>query len=311
VAGAAAAPRDHEIGLGPPVDRQRGWATAGLLGIALVWGASYTAVKDAVEKMPSADFLAIRFTIAALTMVALRPGSLRRIRRATMRHGIGLGVGLSAAYLAVTVGLERTTPAVAGVLTGLLVVIAALVAAATVRTPISGGTWASLGIGALGLAAIALRKPGLGIGEGLILLGALVLAGHLVALAVCSERHDLWALTVVQLLTAATLLAMVAAPGGITTPPDLAVWGAVLLTAVLATAVAYVVQTWAQRRLSPARVGVLLATEPVFAVLVAVWLADEIVTWQLVAGGALVVAAIVVTELAAGRPREVGDLVDA
>ena len=310
MAGTAGAPRDHEIGLGPPVDRQRGWATAGLLGIALVWGASYTAVKDAVEKMPSADFLAIRFTIAALTMVALRPGSLRRIRRATMRHGIGLGVGLSAAYLAVTVGLERTTPAVAGVLTGLLVVIAALVAAATVRTP-SGGTWASLGIGALGLAAIALRKPGLGIGEGIILLGALVLAGHLVALAVCSERHDLWALTVVQLLTAATLLAMVAAPGGITTPPDLAVWGAVLLTAVLATAVAYVVQTWAQRRLSPARVGVLLATEPVFAVLVAVWLADEIVTWQLVAGGALVVAAIVVTELAAGRSREVGDLVDA
>ena len=115
----------------------------------------------------------------------------------------------------------------------------------------------------------------------------------------------------VQLLTAATLLAMVAAPGGITTPPDLAVWGAVLLTAVLATAVAYVVQTWAQRRLSPTRVGVLLATEPVFAVLVAVWLADEIVTWQLVAGGSLVVAAIVVTELAAGRSHEVGDLVDA
>jgi len=123
------------------VDRQRGWAAAGLLGIALVWGASYTAIKDAVEKMPSTDFLAIRFTVAAVIMVALRPGSLRRVRRATLRHGIGLGVGLGTAYLALTVGLERTTPAVAGVLTGLLVVIAALIAAATVRAPISGGTW--------------------------------------------------------------------------------------------------------------------------------------------------------------------------
>ena len=304
MAGAAAAARDHEIGLGPPVDRQRGRATAGLLGIALVWGASYTAVADAVEKMPATDFLAIRFTLAAVIMVALRPGSLRRIHRATMRHGIGLGVGLGAAYLAVTVGLERTTPAVAGVLTGLLVVIAALVAAATVRTPISGGTWVSLGIGSLGLAAIALREPGLGVGEGLILLGTLVLAGHLVALAVCSEQHDLWALTVVQLLAAATVLAVVAAPGGITTPPDLAVWGTVLLTAVLATAVAYVVQTWAQRRLSPARVGVLLATEPVFAVLVAVWLADEVVTWHLIVGGALVVEAVVLAETDAGRGKD-------
>ena len=156
------------------------------------------------------------------------------------------------------------------------------------------------------MAVIATSAGGLGAGEWLTMLAAAVLAGHLVALAAVSELHDLWALTVVQLVTAATILAVLAAPGGITAPPDAAVWADVLVASVLAIAVALLVQTWAQRRLAPARVGVLLATEPVFAVLVAVWVADQVLTWQLVAGAALVVAAVLTIELRQPRERPAG-----
>ena len=225
VAGAAADPRDHEVGLGPPVDRQRGWAVAGLIGTALVWGATFSAVKHAVTAMPATDFLAIRFTLAAVVMLALRPGSLRRVHRRTLRHGIPLGILLALAYLAQTTGLERTTPAVSGVLTGVLVVLVPFVAAAILRTPLPRLVWGALATAAIGVAVLASRGAGLGTGEGLTLVAALVLAGHLVALAVSSEAHDLWALTVVQLLTAATVFAVLAAPGGIVAPPDLGVWG--------------------------------------------------------------------------------------
>ena len=306
MAGAAAGPRDHDVGLGPPDDRHQGWAVAGLLAIALVWGSTFSAVQHAVAAMPTADFLAIRFTIAAAIMVALRPSCLRRVRGVTLRHGVPLGTLLGTAYLAQAVGLERTTPGVSGILTGLLVVAAPLVAAATVGTPITGRAWAAVGLGVLGLGALAAWGGGLGTGEGFTLLAVAVLAGYLVALARVSERHDLWTLTVVQLLTAATLLAVLAAPGGITAPPDLGVWGDVLLAAVLATAGAYLVQTWAQRRLSPARVGVLLAPEPAFAVLVAVLVAGEVLTWPLVLAGALVVVAMVVAELGTGPEDGVG-----
>jgi drug/metabolite transporter (DMT)-like permease len=303
VAGAAAGSGDHDVGLGPPVDRQRGWATAGLVGIALVWGATFSAVKDAVESMPSTDFLAIRFTLAAAAMIVLRPSSLRRVHRATVGHGVGLGVLLAAAYLAQTVALESISAGTAGVLTALLVLLAPLVGAITVRTPVPARVWAALVLGGAGLAVLATRSGGLGTGEGLTVLAAAVLAGHLVALAAVAERHDLWALTMVQLVTAATVLAVLAAPAGITAPPDASVWRDVLVASVLAIAIALLVQIWAQRRLPPTRVGLLLASEPVFAVLLAWTLAGEVVTWQVAAAGALVVAAVLIVELSANGER--------
>lgn len=304
MAEAAAGPLDHDVGLGPPVDRQRGLAIAGLLGVSVVWGSTFSAVKHAVEAMPTPDFLATRFTIAAAIMLALRPGSLRHVHRVTLRHGVPLGLLLGAAYLAQTLGLEGSTAAVAGILTGVLVVIAPFVAAPIVRTRITARVWAALLLGGVAVGVLAVGQAGLRAGEGLVLLGAALLAVHLVGFAACAEVHDLWTLTVVQLLTAATLLAAIAAPDGITAPRDAGVWGAVLLAAVLATAVAFMVQTWAQRRLSPTRVGALLATEPVFAVAVAVWLAGDVLTWQLALAGGLVVTAMVLAELGSARASE-------
>jgi drug/metabolite transporter (DMT)-like permease len=301
VAGAAAGPRDREVGLGPPVDGQRAWATAGLLGVALVWGTTFSAVKDALDAMPATDFLAIRFTVATAVMLALRPGTLRHLDRNSLRDGVGLGVLLGGGYLAQTVGLERITPGVSGVLAGLVVVLAAVVAVAFRLIHTTRWVWSALGLGGLAVAVLALPDDGLGAGEALTVLAALVLAGHLVAFARRSDVHDLWTLTVVQLLTAATILAVLAAPGGITTPPDLGVWVDVAIAAVLAMAVSYVVQTWAQRRLSPTRVGVLLAAEPAFAVLVAVLVADEVLSWQLLLAGALVIASMIVSELGSHR----------
>jgi drug/metabolite transporter (DMT)-like permease len=269
----------------------------GLLAVALVWGATFSAIRHAIEAMPTTDFLAVRVTLAALVMLALRPSTLLRVRAATLRHGVALGVLLAAAYLTQAVGLETTTAGVAGVLTGLVVVLAAVVAAAVARAHVPARLLAALGLGAVGVGILAARSAGLRSGEVLVLVGALVLAVHLVVLAQVAELHDLWTLTAVQLVTAATLLAALAAPDGIVAPPDLGVWGDVALAGVLATAGAYLVQTWAQRRVDPARVGLLLATEPAFAVLVAVWLAGESLTWPLVLAAVAIVAAVVVVEL--------------
>ena len=90
----------------------------GLLAVALVWGATFSAVKDAVESMPTTDFLAIRFTLAAAVLIALRPSSLGRRAAADRAATVSaLGVLLGAGYLAQTVGLESIAAAASGVLT--------------------------------------------------------------------------------------------------------------------------------------------------------------------------------------------------
>ena len=90
---------------------------------------------------------------------------------------------------------------------------------------------------------------------------------------------------------------MFAAPGGSTCPSSWEVWGALALTALAATALAFVVQTWAQASLAPTRAAVIMTMEPVFAGVFAVLLAGEVLGLRTLAGAALVLAAMVLTEI--------------
>ena len=282
---------------GPP----RGLAVGALLGVTVVWGSTFVVIKDAIGRMPAMDFLAVRFTLAAVVMIALRPVAVRSVDRPTVRDGAVLGSVLGLAYIAQTLGLDRTSPAVSGFVTGLFVVLTPLLGALLLRRRPGGAVWLAVLIATAGLALISLRGVDVGLGEALTLLCAVGFALHILGLGEWSPRHDLWALAVVQLVTAATICTLAATPGGIVAPPDLESWGAVVLTAVFATAIAYAVQTWAQRRLSSTRVALVLTMEPVFAGVFAVWLAAERLTWQLAAGGLAIVAAMYVAELGTRR----------
>ena len=274
-------------------------AVAALVAVTAVWGLTFVVVKDAIERMPTMDFLAERFTLAAVVMVAVRPPALRRIDPVALRRGIVLGLVLGGAYIAQTVGLEDISPAVSGFLTGLFVVLTPVVGAVLLRARPGREVWVAVMLATAGLALISLRGASFGGGESLTLLCALGFAIHIVGLAAWTDQSDLWALSIVQLVTAATLCAVVAAPGGITRPPDAASVFALVLTAVFATAVAYAVQTWAQRRLAASQVAIVLTMEPVFAGVFAVLFAAQVLSWSLIIGGAAIVVAMYVADLGA------------
>jgi drug/metabolite transporter (DMT)-like permease len=292
--------RDY-VGLGEDATKYRGVAIVALVGVTAIWGSTFVVVKDAIERMPTLDFLAERFTLAALVMVVARPRSLRRVDRLTLRRGVLLGLVLGGAYIAQTVGLEDTSPAVSGFLTGLFVVLTPLIGATLLRSRLSWPAWVAVLLATAGLALISLRGVTFGIGEALTLVCAFGFALHIVGLSVWAVDSDLWAFAIVQLVTAATLCAAVAAPYGIEAPPDGQSWFALVLTAVFATAIAYAVQTWAQRRLTASQVGVVLTMEPVFAGAFAVAFAAQVLTWPLTIGGAAIVTAMYVAELGSRR----------
>jgi len=279
-------------------------AALGLIAVTASWGSTFVVVKEAVERMPVLDFLAVRFAVATAVMVLLRPATMRRINPLALRHGGVLGVALGLGFVAQTVGLQHTSAAVSGFITGMYVVFTPLIAAVVLRHAVSGWAWLAVAVATGGLALLSLRGFSVGSGELLTLLCAVFFAVHIVGLGEWSAGHDAYPLAVVQLAVVAALCGAAAAPGGVTLPPGAATWGAVALTAVAATAFAFVVQTWAQARLSATRAAVIMTAEPVFAGLFAVLLGGERLGPRTVVGAALVLAAMYLVELG---PRRAAD----
>ena len=275
-----------------------GIATGALVIVTAIWGATFVVVKDAVEKMPVLDFLAWRFAIATLAIGLLRPQSVARMSRRGWAVGTLLGLALGGGYLAQTYGLRTTPASVSGFITGMFAVFTPLVAALVLRRHIAGRSWLAVALATLGLALIALHGLSIGAGELLTLGCALAFAVHIVGLGEWSADFDAFGLTFVQLLTVTLLCAVFAAAHSLAAPPDLGVWGAVLLTGLAASAFGFAVQTWAQAHLHSVRVAVVLTMEPVFAGLFGVAIGGDHLGVRTIVGALCVVGAMLMVESA-------------
>ncbi len=279
-------------------------ATLALLGVTASWGIAFVWMKDAISEQPFFDFLAIRFTIAALIMIAVRPGTLKKMNLALLVRGGILGVILGVAYIAQTLGLEQSTAAITGFITGLYVVLTPLLAYLLLRQRLSVKVLISVVLATAGLALISL--DGLSETGGLLplLLCALMYALHIVGLGRWSKGFDTYALTVVQLVGVAIVCWLGALPDGYTPPPSANVWGAVLFTAVFATAAAFFIQTWAQSIMDASRVAIILTSEIVFAAGFAYAIGQEDPRLQTVIGGAVMVVAMLIIEWPSRKRRD-------
>jgi len=268
-----------------------------LTGVTAVWGSTFVVVKDAVGRMPVTDFLTWRFGIAAAAMLVLRPRTVAALGPAGRRAGLVLGVALGAGYLLQTLGLQTTSAAVSGFVTGMFVVLTPLGAALLLHTRPGRPALAAVVLATAGLALLSLHGVAVGGGELLTLGCAAAFALHIVGLGRWAATFDAFGLAVVQLLTTTALCAAVALPGGLVVPPDAGVWGALVLTALAATALAFLVQTWAQAHLPPTRAAVIMTMEPVFGGVFAVVVGGESLGPRALVGAALVLAAMLLTEL--------------
>ena len=275
--------------------------TLALLAVTAVWGSTFIVVKDAIGRMPVTDFLTWRFTLAAVAMLVVRPRSVAALGPRGRRAGLVLGVALGSGYLLQTLGLQTTSALVSGFLTGMFVVLTPLGAAVLLREPPGRAAWGAVGLATVGLALLSLKGLSIEGGELLTLGCAAAFALHIVGLGRWAPSFNAYGLAVVQLLTTAALCGVVANPGGLVVPPDAGVWGALALTALAATAVAFVVQTWAQAHLAPTKAAVVMSMEPVFSGLFAVGIAHEALGPRTFVGAVLVLGAMLLTEIGPGK----------
>jgi drug/metabolite transporter (DMT)-like permease len=265
------------------------WA---LLTVSASWGAAFVLMKPAIERQSVNSFLATRFVVAVVVMIALRPSVLRKLNRELLLKGSLAGLFLGTGYIFQTLGLARTGAAITGFVTGLYVVLTPLIAALFLKERIRSFTWFCVLLATTGLALLSLRGWSVGVGEALVFVSAIAFAAHIVSLSKWSFGLDAYALTIVQLTICALLTGFISIGQGYEKPSDAGVWGVVVFTAVICTAVAFIVQTWSQAHMSSTKVAVILTMEVVFAALFALLFGGESLTLQVAIGGAMVVLAM-------------------
>jgi len=273
---------------------------AALVAVTAIWGYTFVPVQKAVAVYPLFAFLAIRFAIStlALTPFALRP--LRSLPRGGVLSGIGAGSLLATAYALQTAGLDRTTVASTGFITGLYVVLTPLIALALFRTPVAAAVWAGVVLAVIGLLLLNGVPGGSAAGNALVLGNALAQACQIASMERFAPRYDPRALTFLQMAVSCAAFSVIAlVQGDLSVPRDGSVWYALVVTGVFAGALGYLVATWVQSRTTAARAALVFTLEAPFAALFGVVLLSEdlgVAGWL---GCGIMLAGIVLAEPAA------------
>jgi len=283
-------------------------ATLGLIAMTAVWGSTFVLIKDVVGRMPVADFLAVRFAIAAAAMLVLFARPVWRLGRRQVLRGLLLGLVYGCGQLLQTWGLSLIAPSVSGFATGMYVVFTPILAMLLLGQRMAGIVWLAVALSTLGLGLLSLNGVSVGLGVWLTLASAALYALHIVLLGQWSRPGDAFGLSAVQMVAIAVVCLLATAPHGPVLPPDRGAWLAILYMALIAGAGAMLMQTWAQSHLPAARAAIVMTTEPVFAAAFAVLLGVDALSWRMVVGGGLILAAMYLVEL---MPRRQGEALPA
>ena len=271
-----------------------------LVAVTAVWGVTFVQVKDAVAVYPLFAFLALRFAIAGGTLAIPGAGRLASLGRTGAGAAVVAGGLLGAGYALQTAGLERTSVSSTGFVTGMYVVLTPVLALALYRDRLGGGAILGVLLATAGLALLAGVHRGSGSGDLLVLAAAAVYSLQIVLMERFAPAYDAIAFTLVEMLTAfAGLTAVALFAGQVGMPHGSTVWGALLVTGVFASALAFLAQSWAQRRTSATRTALAFSLEPVWAAFFGFTLAGDRLGVTAYVGCLMIMAGIVVAEPAA------------
>jgi drug/metabolite transporter (DMT)-like permease len=266
------------------------WAAVALLFlVAAAWGATFTIIKDLLASIAPEPFIFLRFILAGAVLAAM---ARFRLPRATFRPGAILGILVFVGYWAQTHGLMTISPSRSAFITGLYVVLVPFADFALYRTRIDARAWLGSVLAVVGTTMLIGgfdARPSWG--DALTFACAICFAMHVVLSAKYSANTSALPLAAVQVL----VVGVAAAPASAFAPRpriDAYIAIVILFTAIVTTALAFVALMWGQARVTATEAAVMLAFEPVSASLTSVMLGREPLTWTLVAGGGLILAAM-------------------
>lgn len=276
-------------------------ADLAIIAISFVWGSTFVVVKEALRDASVLLFLALRFSLAAVVLAVTFRRAIPRVpRRAVVVGSLVTGLFLYLGYVLQTVGLRYTTPSKSAFLTGLSIVLVPVFAAVFERKPPGPSEALGIVVATAGMGLMTLRRESLSIERGdLLTIGcAVAFAIHILLIGHLSPKFGFQVLTVLQVSTGAVLALGTfwwAEPPTVRWTPGLI--GAIVVTGLFATALAFSVQAWAQQYTTPTRTALIFTMEPVFAWLTSFAVEGEVLSRQAALGAVLILSGIVLVEL--------------
>jgi drug/metabolite transporter (DMT)-like permease len=274
-----------------------------LLFVSAAWGSAFPLMKDLIARMPVADLLTERYTIATLALMLVSPRCLRGLREGTWRTGVVAGLLFGAGQTAQAVALHALPSAVSGFAVGLYVVITPLLGLLVLRVRITLRMWLAvlLALAALVVFSVMRGAEGSQISVpalALTLMAAILYAVHTLVLGRCAKRRrEIYGVAVIQLATIAVITGIMAVPGGLTLPAGPEDWGLLAHLALIACALGFLARSFGQRHVPPVPAAVLLAAQPLWVTAFAVFLYGDRLTWPVFLGGGLIATSILLVVL--------------
>lgn len=279
-----------------------------LILTTIVWGTTFTVTKSSMTTVPPLYFLAWRFSFASLALLLLNIRRLGSITRSEWKGGLTLGLTMTAGFVAQTVGLVYSTASKGGFITGLAVVLVPLLGALLFRRRLSPRILCAVLVAATGLALLSLDfDAGLRLNRGDIWLFACALsfALNILFLGIYAPRCRVTVLSFTQVTFVGINCWLATLILEQPVPISGSLWAGIIYLGLFATVFTTIGQAWGQRIINPERAALVFTLEPVFAALFAMVLLGERLSSQGLVGSGLILAGIVIAELASVRGKHV------
>lgn len=271
----------------------------GLLAVTIIWGGGFVASDIALETFTPFQIMAIRFFIAAVCMTALGGRHLRTIKKDEVKCGFWLGTALFSGFALQIIALQYTTPSKNAFLTATNVVFVPFIALVIYHKKIEMRSLIGAGMAIVGAGILSLQNDfSIGIGDGLTLLCAVGFAFQIFLTGEYVGRIRPSVLNFLQMMTACVLsIAGLVISRDFNFNPSMESILAVGYLGVVSTTICYLLQTVSQRYVDETKSAIILSMEAVFGTIFSVILLHEAVTVRMIVGSALILAAVLVSEI--------------
>ena len=277
------------------------WADLMLVIVTVCWGVSYFLMDLALEEMDPFTLNAYRFLGAFAIAAILSVKKLKGTNMTTIRYAMLVSIALTVCYIGATFGVKYTSQSNAGLLCAMTVIFAPILAFIFKKVIPEKKMVIVLVLCLVGIALMTLSDElKMAFGDVLCLICAVAYASDLLITetAVKKEEVDAYNLGIFTLFfTGLFMLILALIFEDPVLPQSGACWFAVIFLSIFCTGVAFVIQPIAQQYTTSTHVGVIFCLEPVFAGIVAFFLAGEVLMPRAYLGACLMLLGMLIMEI--------------